>query len=38
MPAWGKIMADGEIWQVVALLDHLETSRPRLAKSLTGQP
>ena len=24
MPAWGKIMADSEIWQVVALLDHLD--------------
>lgn len=24
MPAWGSIMADSEIWQVVALLSHLD--------------
>ena len=24
MPAWGKIMADSEIWQVVTLLDNLD--------------
>jgi mono/diheme cytochrome c family protein len=24
MPAWGNIMADSEIWQVVSFLDHLD--------------
>ena len=34
MPAWGKIMADSEIWQVVALLDHLDNLPPAVGQEL----
>jgi mono/diheme cytochrome c family protein len=34
MPAWGKIMADSEIWQVVTFLDHLDTLPPAVAEEL----
>ncbi|HUA15181.1 MAG TPA: c-type cytochrome [Verrucomicrobiae bacterium] len=34
MPAWGKIMADSEIWQVVALLDRLSNLPPAVADEL----
>ena len=33
-PAWGKIMADSEIWQVVALLDHLDNLPPAVSQEL----
>jgi mono/diheme cytochrome c family protein len=28
MPAWGNIMADSEIWQVVTFLHHLDNLPP----------
>jgi mono/diheme cytochrome c family protein len=34
MPAWGKIMADSEIWQVVAFLDHLDNLPPAVSQEL----
>ena len=34
MPAWGKIMVDGEIWQVVAFLDHLDSLPPAVGQEL----
>jgi hypothetical protein len=34
MPAWGKIMAGSEIWQVVALLDHLDNLPPAVGQEL----
>jgi mono/diheme cytochrome c family protein len=34
MPAWGKIMADSEIWQVVTLLDHLDNLPPAVSQEL----
>jgi mono/diheme cytochrome c family protein len=34
MPAWGKIMADSEIWQVVAFLDHLDNPSPAVSQEL----
>ena len=35
MPAWGNIMADSEVWQVVTFLSHLETMPP---SSRAGAP
>jgi mono/diheme cytochrome c family protein len=34
MPAWGNIMAESEIWQVVALLDHLHNLPPAVSQEL----
>lgn len=34
MPAWGNIMADSEIWQVVTLLNHLDTLPPSVQQEL----
>ncbi len=34
MPAWGNIMADSEVWQVVTLLSHLENLPPSVAQEL----
>jgi mono/diheme cytochrome c family protein len=34
MPAWGNIMADSEIWQVVTLLRHLENLPPSVREEL----
>jgi len=34
MPAWGKIMADSEIWQVVTFLNHLENLPPSVRQEL----
>lgn len=34
MPAWGNIMADSEIWQVVAVLDHLHNLPPPVSQEL----
>lgn len=37
MPAWGKIMADSEIWQVVTFLNHLENLPPSVRQEI-NQP
>ena len=34
MPAWGTIMADSEIWQVVTFLSHLENLPPSVTQEL----
>ncbi len=34
MPAWGNIMADSEIWQVVTFLNHLENLPPSVQQEL----
>lgn len=34
MPAWGKIMADSEIWQVVTFLDRLDNLPPAVSEEL----
>lgn len=34
MPAWGKIMADSEIWQVVTFLDRLDNPPPAVGEEL----
>ena len=34
MPAWGNIMADSEIWQVVTFLSHLESLPPSVEQEL----
>jgi mono/diheme cytochrome c family protein len=34
MPAWGKIMADSEIWQVVTFLHHLDNLPPSVQQEL----
>ncbi len=34
MPAWGNIMADSEIWQVVTFLDHLNNLPPSVQQEL----
>lgn len=34
MPAWGNIMADSEIWQVVTFLDHLDNLPPSAQQCL----
>ena len=34
MPAWGNIMADSEVWQVVTFLSHLETMPPSVEQEL----
>ena len=34
MPAWGNIMADSEIWQVVTFLDHLDNLPPSVQQEL----
>lgn len=34
MPAWGKIMADSEIWQVVTFLNHLQDIPPKVRQEL----
>ena len=34
MPAWGNIMADSEIWQVVTLLHHLDNLPPSVQQEL----
>jgi len=34
MPAWGNIMADSEIWQVVTFLRHLENLPPSVEQEL----
>ena len=34
MPAWGKIMADSEIWQVVSFLHHLDDLPPSVQQEL----
>ena len=34
MPAWGNIMADSEIWQVVALLNSLDNMPPSVEQEL----
>ena len=34
MPAWGNIMADSEIWQVVTFLNHLDNLPPAVQQEL----
>lgn len=34
MPAWGNIMVDSEIWQVVTFLDHLDNLPPSVRQEL----
>lgn len=34
MPAWGNIMTDSEIWQVVTLLSHFDKLPPDIAQEL----
>ena len=34
MPAWGKIMANSEIWQVVTFLSHLDNLPPAVGEEL----
>jgi thiosulfate dehydrogenase len=34
MPAWGNIMADSEIWQVVTFLNHLDNLPPSIQEKL----
>jgi len=34
MPAWGNIMADSEVWQVVTFLSHLENLPPSVEQEL----
>lgn len=34
MPAWGNIMADSEIWQVVTFLSHLDNLPPSVQQAL----
>jgi mono/diheme cytochrome c family protein len=34
MPAWGNIMTDSEIWQVVLVLHHFEKLSPEVSKEL----
>ena len=34
MPAWGNIMADSEVWQVVTFLSQLETLPPSVGQEL----
>ena len=34
MPAWGNIMADSEIWQVVTFLHHLDNLSPQVQQGL----
>jgi thiosulfate dehydrogenase len=34
MPAWGNIMADSEIWQVVTFLSHLDNLPPTVQQEL----
>jgi thiosulfate dehydrogenase len=34
MPAWGNVMADSEIWQVVTFLHHLDNLPPSVQQSL----
>ncbi len=34
MPAWGHIMADSEIWQVVTFLNHLDNLPPSIQEEL----
>ena len=34
MPAWGNIMADSEIWQVVTFLNHLDNLPPSVQQEL----
>ena len=34
MPAWGKIMADSEMWQVVAFLDRLDNLPATVSEEL----
>lgn len=34
MPAWGNIMADSEIWEVVLFLDHLDDLPPAVGREL----
>ncbi len=34
MPAWGNIMADSEIWQVVTFLNHLDNLPPSVQEEL----
>jgi len=34
MPAWGKIMTDSEIWQVVTFLNHLDNLPPTVQQEL----
>ena len=34
MPAWGNIMADSEIWQVVTFLNHLDNLSPSVQQEL----
>ncbi len=34
MPAWGEIMADSEIWQVVTFLGHLDNLPPAVGEEL----
>jgi thiosulfate dehydrogenase len=34
MPAWGNIMADSEIWQVVTFLSHLDKLPPAVQQTL----
>jgi len=34
MPAWGKIMTDSEVWQVVLVLNHFEKLPPEVLEEL----
>lgn len=34
MPAWGNIMVDSEIWQVIAFLGHLDNLSPAVVQEL----
>ena len=35
MPAWGNIMADSEIWQVVTFLNHMDNLPPSVQQELS---